>query len=94
MHPATVAPTPVVSAEELHEALLKAFALGNQARRRFMEALRIMAEAKLYLTFGFSSIAGYAEEYFSFSRSQTYELLRVGEALSDLRRRSGTSPRS
>ena len=86
MHAAAVASTPVVSAEELHEALLKAFAVGNPARRRFMEALRVMAEAKLYLTFDFSSIAGYAEEYFSFSRSQTYELLRVGEALSNLPR--------
>ena len=43
-----------------------------------------MAEAKLYLTFGFSSIAGYTEEHFSLSRSQTYEFLRVGEALTNL----------
>ena len=77
-------PIPVVSAEELHRTLLKAHALGNQSRRRFIDALRAMAEAKLYLTFGFSSIAGYSERFFSLSRSQTYELLRVGDVLSHL----------
>ena len=38
-----------------------------------------MEEARLYLTFGFSSIVGYAEKHFPLSRSQTYEFLRVGD---------------
>ncbi|MBI4584493.1 MAG: hypothetical protein HY717_10795, partial [Planctomycetes bacterium] len=48
---------PALSAEQLHTILLKAFKVGNLARRKFLQALLAMDSSRLYLQLGFSSIA-------------------------------------
>ncbi|MBI4584111.1 MAG: hypothetical protein HY717_08820, partial [Planctomycetes bacterium] len=75
---------PAVSAEELHTILLKAFKVGNLARRKFIQALLAMDSSRLYLQLGFSSIAQYAEKHFGCQHTQTYDLLRVAAALREL----------
>ncbi|MBI4583703.1 MAG: hypothetical protein HY717_06745, partial [Planctomycetes bacterium] len=47
---------PAVTAEQLHIILLKAFKVGNLARRKFLQALLAMDSSRLYLQLGFSSI--------------------------------------
>ena len=75
--------TPVssISAGELHELLLRAHASGNVARKRFIDALRALSEQRLYLQLGYPDVVGYAEATFRYRKSQTYEFLRVSEAL-------------
>ena len=73
-----------ISAKELHEVLLRAHASGNVVRRRFIDALRALAEGRLHLELGFPDIVGYAEATFRYKKSQTYEFLRVSEALEGL----------
>ena len=41
-----------ISAKEFHEVLLRSQASGNIARRRFVDALRALAERRLYLELG------------------------------------------
>jgi len=77
---------PTLSAQELHELLLKLRAAGNTTHRRFIDALRAMEESKLYLQLGHPSLVAYADATFHYGRSQTYELVRVSKALGDLPR--------
>ncbi len=82
----TVISAPVISADALHEMLLQAHVIGNQARRKFVEGLLAMQRSRLYLMLGFPSVAAYSEKSFGLPRSQSYEFLRVAEALESLPR--------
>ena len=59
-----------ISAKELHRYLLKAYRLENRLRRRFIDGLFAMAESKLFLKLGCSSVFQYAEKYFGYGRTQ------------------------
>ncbi len=85
MSPSPDSPT-VISAHDLHEMLLQAHVIGNQARRKFLEGLLAMQRSKLYLMLGFSSVVAYSEKSFGLPRSQAFEFLRVAEALESLPR--------
>jgi hypothetical protein len=73
-----------LSAEELHEILLKSFALGNRSHLRFILALLALEETRQYLLLGYSSIRQYAERNFGLGHTQTSELLRVARKLEAL----------
>lgn len=77
---------PTLSAEEVHKILLQSYQLGNRLRRKFLEALLLLSETKLYLMLGYSSIFQYAEKHFDYHRSYTYESLRAAKALGELPR--------
>lgn len=77
---------PAVSARRLHEILVTAHTGGNVARRRFIDALRALAESRLYLALGYPSIAAYGDAAFRLRRTQVYEFLRVSRALAELPR--------
>src|SRR5262249_42984008 len=77
---------PTLSAEEIHKILVQSFRLGNRLRRKFLEALLLLSETKLYLLLGYSSIFQYAAKHFDYERSATYEALRVAKALGELPR--------
>jgi hypothetical protein len=77
---------PLPSAQELHKIALTAFALGNQARLRLLEALDALASTKLYFQLGFSSITQYAAHHFQFEHTQTGEYLRTARKLRSLPR--------
>ena len=72
---------PSINALELHELLVTAYASGNVAQKRCIDALRALAESKLYLQLGFRDIAGYADATLHLRRTQTFECLRVSRAL-------------
>ena len=82
----TVISAPVISADALHEMLLQSHVIGNQARRKFLEGLLAMQRSRLYLMLGFPSVVAYSEKSFGLPRSQSYEFLRVAEALESLPR--------
>jgi len=77
---------PTLSAEELHLYLLKAFTVGNRAKRKLIDGLLHLHESRFYLLLGYSSIFQYAEKFFGYQRTETYEALRVGKALRSLSR--------
>ena len=77
-------PTMSTSARELHALLLEMFTSLNLTQRRFIDALRSLAKARHYLELGYASIHAYAEATFRIKKSQTYEFLRVSEALASL----------
>jgi len=77
---------PTLSAEELHLYLLKAFTIGNRAKRKLIDGLLHLHESRFYLLLGYSSIFQYAEKFFGYQRTETYEALRVGKALRSLSR--------
>jgi hypothetical protein len=69
---------------ELHEILVKSFALGNRSHLRFLLALLALEETRQYLLLGYSSIRQYAERNFGLGHTQTSELLRVARKLEAL----------
>jgi len=73
-----------ISAEELHRLILRAYVLGARVRLRFLKALLALHRTRLYIQLGFSSTTQYAARYFGYQKSQTYESLRVAEALERL----------
>jgi hypothetical protein len=77
---------PTLSAEEVHGILVQSYRLGNRLRRKFLEALLLLSETKLYLMLGYSSVFQYAEKHFDYHRSYTYEALRAAKALGELPR--------
>ena len=79
-------PVIIITVEDLHRTLQQAHLIGNLARRKFLEALLAMNRSRLYLLLGFPSVTAYSEASFGLKRSQTYEFLRVGEALESLPR--------
>ena len=75
---------PSINALEIHDLLVTAYATGNVAQKRCIDALRALAESKLYLQLGFRDIAGYADATLHLGRTQTFECLRVSRALVNL----------
>ncbi len=73
-------PAPV-SAERLHTLALEAFRIGNRGRISLCEALRVLAETRLYFELGYPSVAAYAGAFFQLRRSEAFEYVRVAKAL-------------
>ena len=74
------------TAEDLHKVIFKAHVVGNRARRKFINALLLMATSRPYLNLGFGSIEQYVEKNFRYSKSQTCEFLSVAKALCELKK--------
>ena len=78
-------PTPVrLSARRLHALAVRAFRVGNRGRLSLCDAMRVLAESRLYLELGFPSVAAYAEAFFNLRRSESFEYVRVARALTEL----------
>jgi hypothetical protein len=76
---------PTISAEEIHANNLKAFRIGNRARYTLNQGIRALARGKgLLEVLECVTIEEYAEEYFDFKRSQTFDSIRVADALDSL----------
>src|SRR5262245_46769743 len=58
--------------------------MGNRARRLYLRALLALERTGLYTKLRCSSIAQYAEEHYRYHHTQTYDDLRVAEALERL----------
>ncbi|MBC8365946.1 HNH endonuclease [bacterium] len=71
-------------AESIHERLLAAITAMRNAESRAVTLFADVLKGKLYRELGFASIHLYAEEALGFSRSKTYEFIRLAEALDDL----------
>ena len=78
----------ILSAEEIHRDNLTAFRVGNKARYLLNRGLLALYETSLYRALDFPSIVKYADVNFGFSGSQTYESIRVADALRNLPRLS------
>src|SRR5256885_5858236 len=76
---------PTLSPEELHLYLLKAFTIGNRAKRKLIDGLLHLHESRFYLLLGYSSIFQYAEKFSATSG-------RKPTRPSGWERRSETSP--
>jgi 5-methylcytosine-specific restriction endonuclease McrA len=76
----------VLSPERLHQLAVQAFRIGNRGRLSLCEALRLLAETRLYFDLGFPSLAAYADAFFQLRRSETFEHVRVSKALLQLPR--------
>ena len=74
----------VDTAERLHDTALRAFRLGNRGRLELCRSLRALHTSRQYLALGFPSIVAYSTRFFRFRRSQTYECVRVADALEKL----------
>ena len=78
-------PCPVsLSAQSVHELAVQAFRVGNRGRLSLCEALRVLAETRLYFDLGFPSLAAYADAFFQLRRSETFEYVRVARRLVEL----------
>jgi hypothetical protein len=77
------APT-AVSANSLHELAVRAFRVGNRGRLSLCEALRVLAETRLYIELGFPGVTAYADAFFQLRRAETFEHIRVARRLLDL----------
>jgi hypothetical protein len=76
----------ILSAEDVHRDNLTAFRVGNKARFLLNRGLLALYETGLYRALDYPTIIKYADVNFGFSGSQTYESLRVAEALRTLPR--------
>jgi len=76
----------ILSAEDIHRDNLTAFSVGNKARFLLNRGLLALYETGLYRALDYPSIIKYADVNFGFSPSQTYESLRVADALRTLPR--------
>ena len=74
----------LLSPEGIHEYLLRAHRISNELRFKFIEALRALDEGRFFFSLGFPTMWAYAEQFFGWERSRTYEALRVARALDDL----------
>jgi hypothetical protein len=79
----TAAPVEL-SAQRLHELACQAFRVGNRGRLSLCDALRVLAETRLFLDLGFPSLAAYAGAFFQLRRAETFEHVRVAGALLEL----------
>ena len=70
-----------ISAEELHENVLKAFRLGNHTKRKLLASLLAMSESQLYKSLGFSHMTYYIMKHLICTRSHAFALLRVAHML-------------
>lgn len=76
-------PVPL-SAQGLHKLAVQAFRVGNRGRLSLCEALRVLAETRLYVELGFPGICAYADVFFQLRRSETFEYVRVARRLVEL----------
>jgi hypothetical protein len=76
-------PVPL-SAQGLHELAVQAFRVGNRGKLSLCEALRVLAETRLYLDLGFPGICACADAFFQLRRSETFECVRVARRLVEL----------
>jgi len=74
-----------LSAHRLHDLALQAFRIGNRGRLSLCEVLRVLNETRLYLDLGFPSLSAYADTFFHLRRAESYEHLRVANALIELK---------
>ena len=72
------------NAKVVHERLLVALDAMRKAESQAVTLFADVLKGKLYRGLGFASIHLYAEEALGFSRSKTYEFIRLAEALDDL----------
>ena len=73
-----------LSAQSLHELAVQAFRVGNRGRLSLCQALRVLAETRLYLDLGFPSLTAYADAFFQLRRAETFEYVRVSRRLEEL----------
>ena len=73
-----------LSPEGIHEYLLRAHRISNELRFKFIEALRALDEGRFFHSLGFPTMWAYAEHFFGWERSRTYDALRVARTLDDL----------
>jgi hypothetical protein len=71
-------------AKAIHERLLAALTAMRKAEGQAVTLFAEVIKGKLYRRLGYASIHLYAEEGLGFSRSKTYEFIRLAEALDDL----------
>ena len=74
-----------ISAEDIHKVLVRTHKLASKLRLRFLRALLTFDRMRLYVPLGFSGTVQYAERYFGHQKSQTYDTLKIAEALESLR---------
>jgi len=83
--PTSYRPVPhVLSARRLHELAVESFRIGNRGRLSLCDAFRALSETRLYFDLGFPSLAAYANTHFQLCRSETFEYVRVAQALVEL----------
>src|SRR5262245_9829590 len=75
---------PGISAEELHRMVMRCLRVNNKSRHKLILTLLVLAEGKLYVVLGHSSIHQYAGKTVGYGRTKTYESLRVARALPQL----------
>ena len=73
-----------LSAQGLHDLALEAFRIGNRGRLSLCEVLRVLNETRLYLDLGFPSLTAYADAFFHLRRAESFEHVRVANALVEL----------
>ena len=75
----------LLSPEGIHEYLLRAHRISNELHFKFIQALRALDEGRFFFhPLGFPTIWAYAQEFFGWERSTTYDALQVARALDDL----------
>jgi hypothetical protein len=74
----------IPSAVNVHNRLKSLHKLGNDARLRFIEALREMNDGNLFCELGYSNLAQYCETEFGLAKSSAFEYVRVAIALDAL----------
>ena len=72
------------NAESIHERLLAALVAMRKAESAAVTLFAEVLKGKLYRELGYASIHLYAEAALGFSRSKTYEFIRLAEALDEL----------
>lgn len=73
-----------LDAKTVHERLLAALATLRKAESEAVILFAEVLKLKLYRSLGYASIHLYAEEALGFSRSKSYEFIRLAEALDEL----------
>jgi 5-methylcytosine-specific restriction endonuclease McrA len=73
-----------LSAHQLHDLAVEAFRIGNRGKLSLCDALRVLAETRLYFDLGFPGICAYAGAFFQLCRAETFEHVRVATALVEL----------
>jgi 5-methylcytosine-specific restriction endonuclease McrA len=71
-------------AKTIHERLLEAVTAMRKAEGEAVTLFAEVINGKLYRGLGYASLHLYAEEALGFSRSKTYEFIRLAEALDEL----------
>lgn len=70
----------------VHATLRSLQAIGNDARLRFIDALRVLYECNLYYELGYASYEQYCDRELGLARSTAFEYLQVARALDGLPR--------